>query len=431
MTTQTAEQTAAQGQGCLECAQLTRRRFLGASMAIGGGLALASTMGTRVAMAGGYTGDVLVVLSLRGGFDGLSAVVPHGEGNNFYNRRPNIAVPEQVLLCKDSRFGLHPALAPLVPWWNNGTFGAVHAVGQPSGTRSHFQATEEMERAAPNSSLRSGWLDRAIGQRGMTSVFSALQVGDSLPSRALAGDTPELSMNSIEDFSLAGTNVRKDPAEFNRWTKAIKALNATSPAEIKQPLNTVVSALKTTSDIANSSYKPGASYPKGELGEALRDIARLIKAQIGVQIVCLDFNNWDMHEGLGRHDQEGSWMTSQLSELANCLSAFATDLGGWYNKTSVVTMSEFGRRAAENSSGGLDHGHGNVMFLMGGNVVGGRVHGTWPGMSDGQLDDGDLAGANDFRVVLAEILRKRCGQAGLGSVFPGADLNAQLGVVRG
>lgn len=414
---------------CLECAQLSRRRFLQASMAVGGGLALAATMGTRVAMAAGYTGDVLVVLSLRGGFDGLSALVPWGE-SNYYAKRSNIGVPANVLLCKDSMFGLHPAMAPLAPLWNAGTFGAVHAVGQPSGTRSHFEATSEMERAAPNSSLRTGWLDRAIGQRGSMSVFGAMEVGDSLPSPAFAGDNPELSISSLKDFNLSGTDAKKDPAEFDQWTRAIRAMNASGPAEVRVPVNTVMDALKTTSQIVNTSYQPGATYPDGELGESLRDIARLIKANVGVQIVCLDFTSWDMHENLGRHDQPDSWMVRQLTQLSGALAAFAQDLGPWFNRTTLVTMSEFGRRVAENASGGVDHGHGNVMFLLGGNVVGGHVHGNWPGLGDNALDDGDLAGTNDFRVVLAEILQKRCGQSGLSSVFPGAGLSNPLGVVR-
>lgn len=418
---------------CPECAAVSRRGFLLGAAAIGGAAVLSTTISTRVGFAAsGYAGDTLVVISLRGGFDGLSAVVPAGDPN-YLAARPTIGIPQSALLGVDSMFGLHPAMAALLPYWNNGTFGAVHAVGQPAASRSHFDATDEMERAAPNSNLRTGWIDRALGQRDMNSVFSAVQVGWGLPTKAFFGPHSELSMGSLSDFNIAGTDAPDDPAwaraEFTRWKTALTTMNEDAPTGLREPTATALQAVATTSALAQSGYSPSATYPEGELGDALKDVARLIKADVGVQVACVDVGNWDMHEGLGQFDDAGSWMTRKLRDLSECLAAFASDLGNRFSKTVVVTMSEFGRRVAENASGGVDHGLGNAMLLLGGSVRGGRVHGVWPGLEARNLDDGDLAGANDFRVVLGEILSKRCGQTGLASVFPGADLSRPLGVV--
>ncbi len=416
-------------------AALSRRTFLQSVLAGSAAVALSGTVSTRIAMAAdpSYDGDVLVVLSLRGGFDGLNAVVPAGDPN-YLVARPNIGIPSNALLGLDSMFGLHPAMAPLMPFWQAGQFGAVHAVGQPAPTRSHFEATEEMERAAPNSSIRTGWLDRALGLRSVGPVFQAVQLGDSLPTLALAGPNPELALGSLGDFHLAGMGPDDDPAwaapELARWTEALSAMHDGAPASIAEPMETALGAVKTVTALASTAYNPTVPYPDNELARALTDVARLIKADVGVQVVCLDFDGWDMHDGMGTFDQADSWMSTQLRDLSASLAAFATDLGSHINTTTVVTMSEFGRRVEENASGGVDHGHGNAMLLLGGKVNGGRVHGQWPGLAADMLDDGDLAGVTDFRLVLAEIMRKRCGQAGLAQVFPGADLSTELGVVR-
>ena len=417
------------------CAALSRRRFLQSILAGSAGIALSGTVSTRIAMAAdpSYTGDVIVVLSLRGGFDGLNAIVPAGDPD-YLVARPNIGIPSNALLGLDSMFGLHPALAPLLPFWQSGQFGAVHAVGQPAPTRSHFEATEEMERAAPDSSIRTGWLDRALGLRSVGPVFQAVQLGDSLPTLALTGPTPELALGSLADFHLAGMGPDDDQAwaapELARWTEALSAMHEDAPASIADPVDTALGAVKAVTAMTTSTYIPAVPYPDNDLARALTDAARLIKAGIGVQVVCLDFDGWDMHGGMGTFSQADSWLTTQLRDLSASLAAFATDLGGRFDRTTIVTMSEFGRRVEENDSGGVDHGHGNAMLLLGGKVNGGQVHGRWPGLGADKLYDGDLAGVTDFRLVLAEIMRKRCGQTGLSQVFPGADLQTELGVVR-
>lgn len=377
--------------------------------------------------------DVLVVLTLRGGFDGVNAIVPAGDPC-YLQHRPTIGIPNGSLLALDTMFGLHPALAPLLPYWQAGTFGAVHAVGQVSPTRSHFEAEEEMQRAAPTSNLRTGWLDRALGLREIGPIFQTVQLGDNLPSLALAGPSQELVLGSVEGFHLAGMSGNDDPAwvnsELSKWTTAISSMYVGASANLEQPVSAAMSAVRTTTTMAASAYSSSVTYPDTELARSMKDIARLVKADLGVQVVCVDYDNWDMHEGMGRIGDADGWLNRQLGEVAGALAAFAQDLGPKFNNTTLVTLSEFGRRVIENDSGGVDHGHGNAMLLLGGNVVGGRVHGTWPGLAPAQLDDGDLAGTTDYRNVLAEILQKRCGQSGLSTIFPGANLTSQLGVVR-
>ena len=373
-----------------------------------------------------YTGDVLVVLSLRGGFDGLNAIVPIGDPG-YAGARPGIGIKEGALLPAGGIFGLHPALKPLQKFWDEGTFGAVHAVGQPSPSRSHFSAMEELERAAPGSSLRSGWLDRTIGLRPAGTVFQAAQVGSTQVASALAGPNPELSMRTIESFELGGA---WDATQRRLWKQALTSMHVGAPASVAGPATAALGAAATTSSIAVTPYVPdhGAVYPvDSNLGTALRDVARLIKQNVGLQVACVDEGDWDMHAGMGTADK--GWMYDHLAELASAMAAFATDLGSLMDGVTVVTLSEFGRRVAENGSGGVDHGHGNAVLMLGGGVNGGQVHGRWPGLAAGDLVDGDLAGTTDYRLVLGEILTRRCGVSTLTDVFPGLT-GTPIGVAR-
>jgi uncharacterized protein (DUF1501 family) len=415
--------------GHVEPAGLSRRRLLGAAgaaVALGvvGGL-VRDTASTRLAFAGtGYTGDVLVVLSLRGGFDGLSAVVPAADPQ-YAAARPGIGVPPGELLQLDATFGLHPALTPLKPFWDAGSFGVVHAVGQPDPTRSHFQAMEEMERAAPGSSVRTGWLDRVSSAQGAGGAFATVGVGADANQRALIGPSPELLIGSVDDFALSGAD---DAEERARWTAALELMHRGARADVATPARLTLGALGTAAAVQDIDYVAanGAAYPDGDLGSALRDVAQLIKAGVGLRVATVDFGDWDMHVGLGRVD--GGWMTRQLTELGAALAAFATDLGPAMSGVNLVTLSEFGRRVEENASGGLDHGHGNAMLLLGGGVVGGRMHGAWHGLAEPALDHGDLPASNDYRAVLAELLEQRCGVPA-SAVFPGLG-GGRLGLTR-
>ena len=413
---------------------LTRRtllRRLATAGALAGAFSLVDvlTPNARYAFAASpaaYHGDVLVVLSLRGGFDGLNAIVPIGDPG-YLAARPGIGIPAGALIPVGGIFGLHPALQPLKPFWDAGTFGAVQAVGQSSPTRSHFQAMAELERAAPGSSLRTGWLDRTIGSRDEGTVFQAAQVGSTQVAASLAGPHPELSMTSIKDFDLAGA---ESADQRQLWTSTLKSLQAGAPATVAGPAAAALGAIATTTALTAQAYTPanGAQYPlDSPLGAALRDTARLIKAGVGLQVACVDQGDWDMHAGMGSVD--AGWMHDHLSDLAQSLAAFATDLGSSMDTVTVVTLSEFGRRVTENGSGGVDHGHGNAVLLLGGAIAGGRVHGTWPGLAADQLIDGDLAGTTDYRLILGEILTRRCGVASLEGVFPGLT-GAPIGVIR-
>ncbi|HWG98448.1 MAG TPA: DUF1501 domain-containing protein [Pilimelia sp.] len=398
---------------------LSRRGVLARGLAAGAAGALTGLAGaglsTRLAFAAAsYTGDVLVVLSLRGGFDGLSAVVPHGDPA-YYAARPVLAVPKPALLGGDAMFGLHPALAPVLPLWRAGQLAAVHAVGQPNPSRSHFQAMEEMERAAAGTSIRTGWLDRMLGLQGASSPLSAVAVGGANSPRSLAGPTPDLSLRSVDSFSLAGESAKRSMAA------ALRTLYADAPPVLAGPAAAVHGALSGVGAVRTTPYAPanGAVYPETELGAALRDVARLIKSGVGLRCATVDFGDWDMHEGAGAA-VAGQPMFERLRELALALAAFATDLGpAGLDRVTLVTLSEFGRRVQENASRGTDHGHGNAMLLLGGGVNGGRVYGRWPGLAPSALVAGDLAATSDYRAVLGEILQRRCGMGSLGSIFPG------------
>ncbi|MGK5679080.1 DUF1501 domain-containing protein [Actinoplanes sp. URMC 104] len=395
-----------------------RRTLLGGALAGLTGAMLSTRLAFAAAADHAYRGDVLVLLSLRGGFDGLSAVVPAGDAA-YYQARPGIGVPRARLIGGDRFFGLHPSLAPLLPFWKSGKLGAVHAVGQPAPNRSHFAAMEELERAAPGTSTRTGWLDRMVGGLGATDPFSAVSVGQARPARVLDGPAPNLGVSALDAFTLNGESDIKPIAA------TMAALYADAPAHLAGTATQLLGALDTAKSVQAAGYVPanGAAYPDSELGKALRDVARLIKADVGLMTATVDSGDWDMHENLGRK------MPDHLGDLARALAAFATDLGpDGLGRVTLVTISEFGRRVAENGSGGLDHGYGNAMFLLGGHVRGGKVHGRWPGLAPAKLVGGDLAVTTDYRSVIAEILRVRCGLSSTAAVFPGVK-PATLGVV--
>lgn len=359
------------------------------------------------------TEDVLVVVSLRGGMDGLSAVVPAGD-RAYAAARPQIAVPAQTLHKVDSIFGLAPGLRPLYDLWDKGHVAAIHAVGQEAPTRSHFEAMEELERAAPESSLRSGWIDRSVGLLGVTSAFSAAQVGNPALPASLYGEHEKFALANLNDVKVA---VDEGLVSISTWKRAVAALHKGAAPEVSRPTANAIDAVSRLKALPASTDPGQLGYPGGGLGAALHDVARLIKADLGVRFATVDYGNWDMHENLG--GPEGGWMYDQLTELSQSLAAFARELGPDLGRVTVVTISEFGRRVEQNGSNGLDHGHGNVVLVMGGGVRGGKVYGRWPGLSASRLDQGDLAGTTDYRNVMAEILTQRCNLSGISTVFPG------------
>ena len=398
----------------------SRRRFLQ-----GLGLtAAAATVGPMISSRAAYAstatwnGPILVVLSLRGGFDGLSAIAPIGDAD-YAAKRPTIAVPANLALpTGDRRFGLHPALLPLKPLWDSGKMAAVHAVGTPDQTRSHFSATAELERAAPGSSVRTGWLDRVLGAVGTGTVFEAVQLGAGMPAPLLSGPAPALATNKLTDFALSNADWIGP-----RMANTLRTLHTGTSLPAAAPALVTLAALDTTAAVVRAGLAPhnGAVYPaNSSLAAALTDAAALIRANVGLQALTIDVGNWDMHAGLGAAGT--GWMAANLSDLAGSLAAFVKDLGSTLtDRLTIVTVSEFGRRVTENGSGGVDHGHGNAVLLLGGGLDGGKVHGQWPTLANAALDQGDLAGTTDYRNVLAECLERRFAMSAsaLSAVFPG------------
>lgn len=388
----------------------TRRTVIAGAGAVGCAALGTQLVTTRMAFADpATTTRTLVVVFLRGGQDGLSVIVPSGDAN-LAKARPNILVPASALLPGDSRFGLHPALAPLAPFWKAGTMAAVHAVASPDVSRSHFQAQDCIERGTATNATATGWLDRALTALGPGSTFRAIAEGDAMP-RSLVGVEPKLVINGIEGFGLAGWDGVRD-----KTVAALKTLYTGFDHPVAVQAQATVQALVAARKIADTPYTPLQPYPGGGFADQLKDVARLIKAKVGLRVAVIDLGGWDMHTAVGRPD--GGQMKDHLGDLAAALGAFATDLGPQLTDVNVVTMSEFGRRVQQNGNDGLDHGHGSVMLLLGGGLDGGKVHGVWPGLAPSALDQGDLAGPNDYRDVLSELLTVRFNVGDVKPVFP-------------
>lgn len=413
---QPSQSVPASPQCCDEYASLSRRGLLRGALAAAGLGAGASLFGSTFLQASyGATrpsGNVLVLLSLRGASDGLSLVVPHGDPT-YYAARPRIAVPRTALIAQDAFFGLHPELAPLLPLWDAGKVAVVNATGLPVANRSHFAAMEEVEDADPGSSARVGWLNRLIGQDSYTNPLQAVGMGMTVPITALYGPQGTVTASSIDDLSLAGAD-KWDTA--GRRRTSMQTMWATGGGALGVGARAALSAINDFAPVRASSETPanGATYPNDDLGKALHAAARMIRTNVGIDVIAVDHDGgWDMHTDLGTLD----WgrMTRAASSLAGGLAAFFRDLGTLGDKVTLVGISEFGRRVKENANYGTDHGHGNAMFVLGGGVKGG-YYGTWPGLAN--TVDADLAVTTDYRSVLSEVVVKRLG-ASTAAVFPG------------
>ena len=355
----------------------------------------------------------LVVIFQRGAADGLNIVVPHGEPS-YYALRPSINIPRNAVIDLDGFFGLHPALAPLQPIWNQKHLAIVHAAGSPDPTRSHFDAQDFMESGTPGvKSTEDGWLNRGLGSLSAADCpFRAVAMGPALP-RILSGPEPALAINNIRQFGITGS--KASPIE-----NTFKAMYAASvDAVLHGTATETFDAVKMlrAADPAQYSPAPGADYPRGRFGDSLQQLAQLIKSNLGVQVAFVDIGGWDHHVNEGSTDGQ---LANLLREFGQSLAAFWTDLGALAEDTVVVTMSEFGRTVRENGDRGTDHGHANVMFVLGGPVRGGKVYGRWPGLEMERLYEArDLALTTDFRAVLGEAVSHHLGNRALNQVFPG------------
>jgi uncharacterized protein (DUF1501 family) len=368
-------------------------------------------------------GDILVAIFLRGGIDGLSAIVPYGDGAHYYDARPTQAVPEpgraaHAALDLDGYFGMHPALAPLHPLYQVGALGVVHATGSIDPTRSHFDAMQFMEYGTPGSKTTgTGWIGRHLQTAAWQndSPFRAVGMGAMLPT-SLRGETTPLSLRSIAEFHLRGRE-----GELWRAQQALMQLYAVeAPRDLlDHQARLAFETVDQLQALNAAGYTPaeGAEYPDDDegFGLGLRQIAQLIKADVGLEVATVDLGGWDTHENQGTQD---GLFARQLAVLAQGLAAFYTDLRDHMPHITVVTMSEFGRRVQENASAGTDHGHGNFMLLLGGGVLGGQVYADWPTLAPAALNYGDLAITTDYRSVLAEALTTRVGNPALDAIFP-------------
>ena len=362
----------------------------------------------------------LVVLFQRGAVDGLNVVVPYRE-SNYYAMRPTIAIKQNEVIDLDGFFGLHPQMAAFKPLYDQGHLAIVHAAGSPDPSRSHFDAQDYMESGTPGvKSTEDGWLNRALlaePVEGKRSAFRAVALGTQVP-RTLQGKVPAIALNNLADFSVGGKGPQTSPI-----SNAFQSMYDESTDSVLQGTGQeTFEAVKMLKAADPAKYQPaaGVSYPNTPFGNSLKQIAQLMKANLGVEAAFSDIGGWDTHQNQGAANGQ---LANRLKEFSESIAAFWMDMGADAENVTLVTMSEFGRTARQNGTGGTDHGHANVMFVLGGQVKGGKVYGKWPGIANDQLNEGrDLAVTTDFRNVLGEAAYKTLGSRNLEAVFPGAQV---------
>lgn len=420
--------------------QTTRRGLF----ALGALSALGWAAGPRPALSSiairptshGPAGDVLVSIFLRGGADGLSLIVPHGD-DDYYRLRPTLALARpgvrgtkrvDQVLDLDGFFGLHPAMAALLSLQEAGQIAVVHACGSGDQTRSHFEAMATMERGvAQETGPASGWLARHLETAPWNnpSPLRAVALSAILP-QSLRGVSQTTTLTTVADLRLQSPFV----GGSERFEQLLGAMYGRG--DLAEAGQEALSVLKTLDSLPKDNAHIG-HYPDDDLSAGLRQVSLLIKSGVGLEAACLDQSGYDTHVAQGTSQ---GILAGRLESLASALAAFAADLGPKrWNRTTVVVMSEFGRRAAENGGLGTDHGRAGAMLVLGGHVIGGRVHGVWPGLAAGQLEGpGDLKVTTDYRSVLAEIITRRLKNPNADSIFPGLGSGtlkpAEIGLVH-
>lgn len=395
---------------------MSRRALLRRSGGVAVALAAGSVLPRAVAEAAEPPpSDRFIQVFLRGGMDAVNAVVPAADAA-YRAARPGIAVPESALLPLDSTFGLHPSLAALKPLWDAGELAVVHAVGNPAGNRSHFEAQDAIDCGVQRSSqARTGWLARHLISRSSTGpALRAVGVGGTKPMSLVGGLNP-ITFSSLQSFDVdVWDGIR------TRFERSLRELHAGISHPIAATAGGTLAAISEVRALVADGYVPteGAAYPDSKFGKALKDVAQCAKGPVGLEAATVDIGNWDHHTDLGDHLT--GVLATKLRDLADGLAALRTDLGPLWATTTVVVVSEFGRRLKQNGDGGVDHGHGGLMLVLGGGVRGGQIYGSWPGLAPASLDHGDLAVTTDWRQVYAELVAKRLGNAAnLPAVFPG------------
>ena len=368
---------------------------------------------------------IFVAIFQRGAMDSLNAVVPYGEAD-YYSLRPNIAVPRPgagalAALDLNGQFGLNPALASFKPLWDSKQLAIVHAVGSPDNTRSHFDAQDYMEIGTPGvKSTQDGWLNRYLQSKAepQATPFRAVAMTNNLP-RTMQGKSPTLAISNLNDFGIRGAGGQTQAVQGGFESMYAQAADNALRGTGREAFD----AVKLLKQANPNQYATlaGVVYPKTQYGDRLKQLAQLIKSDVGVEVAFTDIGGWDTHinEGAGQGQLAG-----RLTELSQGVSAFYADLKDFADDLVVLTMTEFGRTVKENGNRGTDHGHASAMFVLGGAVKGGQVYGKWPGLQSSQLHEGrDLAVTTDFRDVFAEIAKGHLRAASLTSLFPGYQVN--------
>ena len=399
---------------------ISRRIFLKNGAFAMVSLGFAPTFLSRTALAANGRSKRLIAIFQRGAVDGLSLVVPHGDGE-YYRARPTIAIQRpnaanDGAINLDGFFGFNPRLHALKPFWDARELAIVHACGSPDSTRSHFDAQDYMETATPGvKSTGDGWLNRYLqAKREQDSTpFRAVAVASQLP-RMLQGGAAAIALHQVDQFGIrAGQQSDKVSALFER------AYGMSPNTQLSVTGKEAFDAIKMLQAANPSQYQPehGAEYPRSPFGQALKQIAQLTKANVGLEVAFADLGGWDTHVNQGAGQGQ---LASRFDDFGNAIAALVSDLGDRMSDTVVLTMSEFGRAVNENGNRGTDHGHGNAMMVIGGGVRGGHVYGRWPGLAVANRYDGrDLAVTTDFRDVFAEVVVRHLGIADARPVFPG------------
>lgn len=377
----------------------------------------------------------LICIFQRGAMDGLAAVTPF---NDAYLKaaRPTIMMQASKtlgpnsLIDLDGTFGLHPAMASFKNVFNDGRLAIVHGIGSPNKTRSHFDAQDYMEAGTPfNKGTASGWLNRAVGLLGHDAAtpFQAVSMTSSLP-RSFYGDNASLAINNLQDFNL---QMRGNPGGTNMAAKSFEDLyDQTSNNLLKDTGKESFEAIKMLKSVDTKGYKPAnnAVYPNTSLGNALKQIAQLIKLDMGLEVAFAESGGWDTHFNQGTNT---GVFSRNVNDLSESMMALWTDLGTFQDEVTIMTMTEFGRTVKQNGTGGTDHGRASCNFILGNDVAGGKVHGKMNPLAVENLEDGrDLAVTTDFRAIFSEVANKHLGIKNDKVLFPDWE-GKQIGMMKG
>ncbi|OZH54616.1 hypothetical protein AFK68_09820 [Hydrocoleum sp. CS-953] len=369
----------------------------------------------------------LIVVFLRGGIDGLNVVIPHQE-DVYYDVRPKIAIPapgeQNGSINLDGQFGLHPALASIMPLWQNRSLAFIHACGLNNDTRSHFDAQYYMETGIPgNKKIPDGWMNRLLANLPKDRPTQAVNLGDT-PPRILMGGMPVASLpTGRKSTRRLPIDRPKIYAAFDRLYSGNDELSRVYQ-EGRQARDLLLADLEKEMEEASG----GAPPPKGFAGDA-KNLAQIMVGDSRTQLGFLAVGNWDTHVNQGN---SRGMLARRLKPLGEGLVTLVQELGSLYSDTTILVMSEFGRTVKENGNGGTDHGHGNVMWVLGGGVGGGQVYGQWPGLDESELFQGrDLAVTTDFRSVISSVLQQHLGmeRSQISRVFPGYSFDGGLGLL--